>query len=135
VNKVPRPNSPRCTYYHQIGHQINECPFIEDNVKQGFVEHFQNLNLEPARIENHGHIEPKDLYHERVRILNRLRKQIWRDNIMEMIVQIVANIVPVFVTLAPNLLHHNNVGVTYVGTSNFRMELVRYVPLYYVAMP
>ncbi len=61
MNKVPRPNSPHCTYYHQIRHQINECPFIEDNVKQGFV-----------RINNHGHIEPKDLYHERVRILNRL---------------------------------------------------------------
>ncbi len=74
MNKVPRPNSPCCTYYHRIRHQINECPFIEDNVKQGFVEHFQNLNLKPARIENHGHIEPKDVYHERVRILDRLRK-------------------------------------------------------------
>ncbi len=40
VNKVPRPNSPCCTYCHQIGHQINECQFIKDNVKQGFVEHF-----------------------------------------------------------------------------------------------
>jgi hypothetical protein len=33
VNKVPRPNSPRCTNYHQIGHKINECPFIENNVR------------------------------------------------------------------------------------------------------
>ncbi len=33
VNKVPRPNSPHCTYYHQIGHQINECLSIEDNVR------------------------------------------------------------------------------------------------------
>jgi hypothetical protein len=40
VNRIPRPNSPCCTYYHQIGHHINECPFIEDNVRQGFVEHF-----------------------------------------------------------------------------------------------
>jgi len=32
VNKVPRPNFPCCTYCHQIKHQINECPFIEDNV-------------------------------------------------------------------------------------------------------
>jgi len=40
VNRIPRPNSLRCTYCHQIGHQINECPFIEDNVRQGFVEHF-----------------------------------------------------------------------------------------------
>jgi hypothetical protein len=29
VNKVPRPNFSHCTYCHQIGHQINECPFIE----------------------------------------------------------------------------------------------------------
>jgi hypothetical protein len=34
VNKVPRPNPLRCTYYHKVGRQINECPFIEDNVKQ-----------------------------------------------------------------------------------------------------
>ncbi len=38
ANKVP--NSLHCTYNHQIGHQINECLFIEDNVTQGFVEHF-----------------------------------------------------------------------------------------------
>jgi hypothetical protein len=37
VNKLPRPNFPRCTYYHQIGHLINEYPFIEDNARQGFV--------------------------------------------------------------------------------------------------
>jgi hypothetical protein len=40
VNKVPKPNYPRCTYCHQIRHQINECPFIENNVRQGFVERF-----------------------------------------------------------------------------------------------
>jgi hypothetical protein len=40
VNKGPRLNSPRCTHCHQIGRQINECPFIEDNVRQGFAEHF-----------------------------------------------------------------------------------------------
>jgi hypothetical protein len=45
-----------------------------------------------------------------------------------------ANIVLIFVALVPNLLHHNNVGVTYVGASNFRMELIRSIPLYYVAM-
>ncbi len=73
VNKVPRPTSPCCTYCHQIRHQINECPFIENNVKQGFTERFQNLNLEHARTNNHGHIEPKDLYHERVN-LDRLKK-------------------------------------------------------------
>jgi hypothetical protein len=40
VNKVPRPNSPHCTYCHQIGHKMNECPFIEDNGRQGFAKHF-----------------------------------------------------------------------------------------------
>jgi hypothetical protein len=40
VNRVPTPNSPRYTYCHHIRHQINECPFIEDNVKQGFAKHF-----------------------------------------------------------------------------------------------
>ncbi len=39
MNRVPRQNPPRCTYCHQIGHQINECPFSENNVRQGFVEH------------------------------------------------------------------------------------------------
>jgi hypothetical protein len=37
---------------------------IEDNARQGFVEHFQNLNLEPLRIEDHGKFKPNDLYHE-----------------------------------------------------------------------
>jgi sulfatase maturation enzyme AslB (radical SAM superfamily) len=60
VNKVPRPNSPRCTYCHQIGHQITECPFIEDNVRQGFIEHFHNLNLKPIRVGIHGHTELED---------------------------------------------------------------------------
>jgi hypothetical protein len=40
VNRVPRPNFLCSTYYHQIGYQINECPFIENNVRQGFVKHF-----------------------------------------------------------------------------------------------
>jgi hypothetical protein len=48
----------------------NECPFIKNNVKQGFAEHFQNLNSEPIRIGNHG---PIDLYHERVKILDRFK--------------------------------------------------------------
>ncbi len=45
-----------------------------------------------------------------------------------------ADVVFVYVTHAPNMLHHNNVGVTYPITSNLRMELVTSVPLYYVAM-
>jgi hypothetical protein len=49
--------------------------------------------------------------------------------------QTMTNIVPIFVVLVPNLLHHNNVGVSYVGTFNFRMELVRFIPLDFVAMP
>jgi hypothetical protein len=58
VNKVPRSNSPCCTYYNQIGHHINECPFIEHNERQRFAKHFQNLNPKPARVKNHGHVEP-----------------------------------------------------------------------------
>jgi len=46
----------------------------------------------------------------------------------------VADVVPIYVIHVPNPLHHNNVGVTYLGTSNFRMELVKSIPLYYVAM-
>ncbi len=49
-------------------------------------------------------------------------------------VQIMSDVVAIFVVLVPNLLHHNNVGVTYVGTSKFKMEPIRSVPLYYVAM-
>jgi len=109
VNKVQRPNSPCYTYYHQIGHQINECPFIEDNVRQRFVEHFQNLNLEPIRVGNHGHIELEDLYHERVKIPNRFREHIWRENIVEMRAQIVANVIPISIIPIPSLSHQNNV--------------------------
>ncbi len=52
---------------------------------------------------------------------------------LEMRAQIVVDVAPISVAFAPNLFHHNNVGVTYVGTSNFKMELVRFVRLYYVA--
>ncbi len=45
-----------------------------------------------------------------------------------------ANVVLIYVAHLPDLLHHNNVGVTYVGTSNLKIELVRFVPLYFVAM-
>jgi hypothetical protein len=55
VNRVPRPKFRHYTYCHQIRHLINECPFIENNVRQGFAKHFQNLNLnlELARVGNH----------------------------------------------------------------------------------
>jgi len=39
------------------------------------------------------------------------------------------------VDVVPNLLHHNNVGITYAKTFNFIMELIRFIPLYFVAMP
>jgi hypothetical protein len=74
------------------------------------------------------------MYHERVRIPNRFRKQIWRDKKMEMKAQIVANVAPIFVAIVPNLLHPNNVRVTYAKTSNLKMELVRFVPLYSMAI-
>jgi hypothetical protein len=45
------------------------------------------------------------------------------------------DVVLIYVALAPSLLHHNHVGVIYAENSNFRMELVRSVPLYFVAMP
>ncbi len=45
-------------------------------MRQGFVEHFQNLNLKPTRIGNHRPIKQEDLYHERVKILDRLKEQI-----------------------------------------------------------
>ncbi len=48
--------------------------------------------------------------------------------------QIVANVIPISVALVSNMLHQNNVGVTYPRTSNLRMEPVRSVPLYFVAM-
>jgi hypothetical protein len=44
------------------------------------------------------------------------------------------DVIPIFVARVSNLLHHNNVGVTYPRTSNFIMEPIRSIPLYYVAM-
>jgi hypothetical protein len=49
-------------------------------------------------------------------------------------VQNVANIIPISITPTPNLFHHNNVGGTYARTSNFKVEPIRSIPLYYVAM-
>jgi hypothetical protein len=42
------------------------------------------LNPKPTRAKNYGYNEPKELYHEKVRIPNRVREQIWRDNKVEM---------------------------------------------------
>jgi hypothetical protein len=46
-----------------------------------------------------------------------------------------ADVVHVSIALTPSLLHHNNVGVVYPRTSNLRMEPVKSIPLYFVAMP
>jgi hypothetical protein len=49
--------------------------------------------------------------------------------------QIVADVVPIFLALVQSLLHQDDIGVTYAGTSNFIMELITSMPLYYVTMP
>jgi hypothetical protein len=67
-------------------------------------------------------------------MLNKFREQIWKENKVEMKAQTMIDVVPIFVPPIPSLLHQNNIGITYARTSNFRMELVRYVPLYFVAM-
>jgi hypothetical protein len=45
-----------------------------------------------------------------------------------------ADILLISVALTPNLLHHNNVGINYARASNFKMEQVRSIPLYFMAM-
>jgi hypothetical protein len=104
-------------------------------VKQGFVKHFQNLNLKLVRIGIHGLIELEDLYHEMVRILDRFNKQICRDNKIKMRIQTVVDVIPISIAHVQSQLQQNNIGITYARTSNFRMDPVRYVPLYFVAMP
>jgi hypothetical protein len=49
--------------------------------------------------------------------------------------QIRLDVVPIFVAPIQSLLQQSNIGVTYVGTSNFIMEPITYVPLYSMAMP
>jgi len=53
---------------------------------------------------------------------------------MELRPQTMVDVVPISIAPTPSLLHHNNVRVTYAKTSNFKMEPVRSVPLYYVTM-
>jgi hypothetical protein len=45
------------------------------------------------------------------------------------------DVILIFVVLVQSLLQQNNIGVTYARTSNFKMELVIFVPLYFMAMP
>ncbi len=54
---------------------------------------------------------------------------------MEIKVRIVVDVVQISIALLPNLLHHNNVGITYAKEINFIVEPVRSIPLYFVAMP
>jgi hypothetical protein len=54
---------------------------------------------------------------------------------MEMRAQIVVDVILVSIAPAPSLLHHNDVGVTYPVISNLKMEPLRSIPLYFMAMP
>jgi len=104
-------------------------------VKQGFVKHFQNLNPKLARIGIHGLIELEDLYHEMVRILDRFSKQIYRENKIKMRIQIAVNVIPISIAHVQSQLQQNNIGITYAKTLNSIMEPIRFMPLYFVAMP
>jgi hypothetical protein len=46
-----------------------------------------------------------------------------------------ADIIPISIAQLQSLLQQNNIGVTYAKISIFRMELVRSMPLYFVALP
>ena len=45
------------------------------------------------------------------------------------------DVVPISVALVQTLLQQNNIAVTYARISNFRMEPIKSIPLYFVAMP
>jgi hypothetical protein len=49
--------------------------------------------------------------------------------------QIGVDVIPIFIVHVQNLLQLKNIRVTSAWTSNFRMEVVIFVPLYFVAMP
>jgi hypothetical protein len=42
------------------------------------------LNPKVIIVGNHGCIELKDLYHDKVKILDRFKEQIWKENRLEM---------------------------------------------------
>jgi hypothetical protein len=54
---------------------------------------------------------------------------------METKAYIMVDVILVSIAPIPILLHQNHIGITYAGISVFKMELVRYVPLYFVALP
>jgi len=33
-----------CSYYHQMGHMFNRCPFVDDRLKQLFKEEVMNIH-------------------------------------------------------------------------------------------
>jgi hypothetical protein len=72
------------------------------------------------------------LYHERVKIPNRFREQIWKNNIVEMKVQIVVDVV-LFCSSCTKYVPSQQCWSIYVRTSNFRVEPIRSVPLYCMA--
>jgi hypothetical protein len=47
----------------------------------------------------------------------------------------VADVEPISIAHLQSILQQNNIGVTYARASNFRMELIRSMPLYFVALP
>jgi hypothetical protein len=47
----------------------------------------------------------------------------------------VVDVILISIAHAPNMLHHNDVEVTYARISNFSMELIRFVSLYFMAIP
>jgi hypothetical protein len=51
--------------------------------------------LKLAKVGNREHVELKDLYHDKVKILDKLTKRIWEEKKMEMKVQIVTNVVSI----------------------------------------
>jgi len=54
---------------------------------------------------------------------------------VEMKVQTMLDVILVYVAIVPSLLHQNHIEVTYSSTLNFKMEIVTFVPLYFMAMP
>ncbi len=52
-----------------------------------------------------------------------------------MTAQTMADVIPIFITPITSFLHQNNIRITYARTSNFRMEPLRSMPIYFVAMP
>jgi hypothetical protein len=46
-----------------------------------------------------------------------------------------ANVIPIFVAPTPSLLHHDDVGIIYPTIFNLRMEPIKSILLYFMAMP